>query len=73
MAMWVGLWDGVCNPSNAEFIYQQAETYISHYKVYPWHGHGTWGMAVSPVFINDLIEGLDYQDDDDDSRRPFRK
>jgi len=64
LAMWVGLWDQVCNPSNAEFIYQQAEPYISHYNVVPWHGHGTWGMAQSPVIIADFAKGLDWQDDD---------
>ena len=58
--IWHGLWDSVCPPEQAEYIYQQLGVHSKHYLTMPWHGHGTFAGSDLSGFADDVIKYMDY-------------
>ena len=61
VAIWVGMWDQVCNIAHTDRLRVDLGDKLSHYAVYPWHGHGTLAiMADFDFHVDDAIAALDY-------------
>jgi len=58
--IWHGLWDSVCPPEQAEYVYTMLASHAKHYNTIPWHGHSTFATSGMPGFVNDVITYMDY-------------